>query len=139
MKYQFGRSSRIELETVKAPLRAVCQRALSYGVMDATVIQGRRPKAEQDRYYALGKSKVQWPNGKHNTLHPEELAEAVDIAPYINGTVSWDWKHCLVWAGLMLAAAAELGYKIRWGGNWNMDGEPVTDQDFQDLVHFEVV
>jgi peptidoglycan L-alanyl-D-glutamate endopeptidase CwlK len=31
-----------------------------------------------------------------------------------------------------------LGVKLRWGGNWDRDGEPVTDQDFQDLVHFEL-
>jgi len=37
----------------------------------------------------------------------------------------------------MLAAAALAKVKIRWGGNWDMDGEPVTDQEFQDLVHYE--
>jgi hypothetical protein len=32
-----------------------------------------------------------------------------------------------------------VGVMIRWGGNWDMDGEPITDQDFQDLVHFELI
>lgn len=36
-------------------------------------------------------------------------------------------------------ATVKLGIDIRWGGNWDMDGEPVTDQNFQDLVHFELV
>lgn len=139
MIYEFGKNSRRELSTVCHPLRNVCFRALGYGVMDASVIQGRRPKAEQNRYFLLGKSRDKWPNGKHNVVKPDDLAEAADIAPYVNGAVSWNWKHCLVWAGLMLAAAVEEGVKIRWGGNWDMDGEPVTDQEFQDLVHFEMI
>lgn len=138
-KYAYGFNSASKLITVKKNLQAVCQRALGYGVMDASVIQGVRPQAEQDRYYDLGKSKVKWPNSKHNVLDQLDLAEAVDIVPYINGSISWKQAHCLVWAGLMLAAAAEEGVTLRWGGNWDMDGEPITDQDFQDLVHFEVI
>ena len=139
MVFKFGSKSNQILATVKSELTNVARRALSYGVMDATAIQGRRSKPEQDRCYRLGKSKVQWPNSKHNVVSPEMLASALDIAPYVNGQVSWNKNHCLVWAGLMLAAAAEKGVKIRWGGNWDMDGEPVTDQEFQDLAHFEIV
>ena len=131
--YKFGETSIRRLCTVTKNLDSVCRRALSYGVMDATVIEGSRGAAEQDRYFAIGKSRVKWPNGKHNRLP----SKAVDIAPYVNGAVSWNKNHCLVWAGLMLAAAAELGVTLRWGGNWDMDGEPITDQEFQDLVHFE--
>jgi peptidoglycan L-alanyl-D-glutamate endopeptidase CwlK len=137
-KYNYGRGSEAKMSTVKPRLRAVCERALGYGVMDASVIQGVRSRVEQDRYYGTGKSKVKWPNGKHNIEVLGDLASAVDIAPYINGTVSWRKDHCCVWAGLMLAAAKEEGVILRWGGNWDMDGEPITDQDFQDLVHFEL-
>lgn len=139
MKYKFGQKSESELATIKDNLANICRKALSYGIIDATVIQGRRSKEEQDRYYKLGKSRVKWPNGKHNTLTPVELSRAVDIVPYVNGKPSWDKNHCLVWAGVMLAAAAEAGVEIRWGGNWDCDGEPITDQGFQDLAHFELV
>lgn len=128
-----------QLYTVDISLRMVCEKALSYGVMDASIIEGRRPKEKQNQYFREGKSRVQWPNGKHNVTTPDALANAVDVAPFVNGKISWNKNHCLVWAGLMLAAAAELGIKIRWGGNWDMDGEPVTDQQFQDIVHFELV
>ena len=138
-KYTYGKGSRSKLKTVKFTLQHVCERALGYGVMDASVIQGKRPKEEQDHYYNTGKSKVKWPDGKHNVIDPAKPAEAVDIAPYINGSVSWKKVHCCVWAGLMLAAAKEEGVELRWGGNWDMDGEPITDQDFQDLVHFEIL
>lgn len=139
MRYRFSKNSESKLNTVQNPLQQVCRKALSYGVMDATIIEGRRSKENQNRYFREGKSRLKWPNGKHNVLNPDDLAQAVDIAPFVAGKVSWVKDHCLVWAGLMLAAAAELGVKIRWGGNWDMDGEPVTDQKFQDLVHFELV
>ena len=137
--YKYGKKSEKCLSTVKSELTNVCRRALSYCVMDASVVEGRRSKEDQDRYFSEGKSRVKWPNGKHNVMCPGDLACAVDIAPYVNGKVSWNKNHCLVWAGLMLAAASEEGVSIRWGGNWDMDGEPVTDQNFQDLVHFELI
>ena len=137
--YKYGKKSEKCLSTIKIELANVCRRALSYGVMDASVVEGRRSKEDQDRYFSEGKSRVKWPNGKHNVMCPGDLACAVDIAPYVNGKVSWNKNHCLVWAGLMLAAASEEGVSIRWGGNWDMDGEPVTDQNFQDLVHFELI
>lgn len=139
MAYKYGKSSMAQLYTVDRSLRMVCEKALSYGVMDASIIEGRRSKEKQNQYFREGKSRVQWPNGKHNVTTTDALANAVDVAPFVNGKISWNKNHCLVWAGLMLAAAAELGIKIRWGGNWDMDGEPVTDQQFQDLVHFELV
>ena len=137
--YQFGKGSEAQLSTVKEDLRRVAYAALGWGIMDLTVIQGRRSKAEQNRYFDLGKSRLKWPLGKHNTTDPEGEASAFDIAPCVNGKISWNWKHCLVAAGIILATAAMLGIRLRWGGNWDMDGEPVTDQDFQDLVHFELV
>lgn len=138
-RYYFGSTSKKVLSTIHIDLAAVAHKALSYGVMDASAIQGRRNRASQNRYFQLGKSKVQWPDSKHNVYEPYELAKALDIVPYVNGKPSWNFYHCLVWSGLMLAAASELGVAIRWGGNWDMDGEPITDQDFQDLGHFEMV
>jgi hypothetical protein len=92
-----------------------------------------RDQAEQDRLYSIEKSKVMWPNSKHNNLP----SMAMDLVPVIGVQASWNHYHCSVLAGLVLAAAKELGVEIRWGGNWDMDYEPITDQDFQDLVHFE--
>lgn len=126
MGYKFGQNSEKHLATVKSELTNVCRRALAYGIMGAVVTQGRRDKDEQDKYFQTGKTKVQWPNSKHNVVPPEQLSKAVDIVPCVNGEISWNTHHCLVWAGLMLAAAVEEGVNIRWGGNWDTD-------------HFEIV
>ena len=137
--YSFGKNSIIKLSQVNENLRNVARLALEWGVMDFAVIEGIRSKETQTQYFNEGKSKLTWPFSKHNVKNPGDLSDAYDIAPVINGKISWDQKHCIHLAGIIIAAGRCLGVKIRWGGNWDLDGEPVTDQDFQDLVHYEYV
>ena len=135
MSFNFGRTSSDNLSTTKPNIQMVMIDAISLGIMDFSIIEGHRGMVLQNKYYDLGKSKVKFPDGKHNKI----TSEAVDAAPFINGKVSWNKLHCCVLAGIILACAAKLGVKLRWGGNWDMDSEPITDQDFQDLVHYEEV
>jgi peptidoglycan L-alanyl-D-glutamate endopeptidase CwlK len=134
-KYKFGPSSLAKLETCDPRLQLVMKAVLAQGIMDMSVTEGHRDQKTQDRYFAEKKSRVKFPNGKHNS-YP---SMAVDVAPYVGGFVSYDTRHCCHLAGLILGIAASLGVKLRWGGNWDMDGEPITDQDFQDLVHYELI
>ena len=129
--FQFGRQSEKNMEGVDPDLVLVVRHALRYGPMDIAVVCGIRGRAEQNRYNDIGKSKVRWPNSKHNT------GKALDCVPYVNGRPSWNHYHCSVLAGGILLSAGVLGVPIRWGGNWDRDGEPITDQQFQDLVHYE--
>ena len=137
--YSFSKRSLLKLATVHQDLQNTARLALEWGVMDFTVIEGRRDKETQTQYFNNGRSKVTWPHSKHNVENPQDLANAYDIAPVINGKISWDHMHCIHLAGIIISAGRCLGVKIRWGGNWDLDGEPVTDQDFQDLVHYERV
>ena len=137
--YVFGRKSTRKLQEVRPSLRRVPELALSWGIMDFSVYEAIRSKAQQNRFYDIGKSRVRWPNGAHNIRNPGDLANAFDLVPFINGRASWLRVHCVALSGILLAAAAVLGEDIRWGGNWDRDGEPITDQDFQDLVHYEKV
>ena len=139
MIYKLSRSSQEKLETCDPRIQLIIRGVLSLGLMDITVTEGVRSKELQDEYYSKKKSRVKWPNGKHNVTKPDQKGKAVDVAPYVAGKVSYDQRHCCFLAGLIQAVAVALGFKIRWGGNWDMDGEPVTDQDFQDLVHFELI
>jgi peptidoglycan L-alanyl-D-glutamate endopeptidase CwlK len=133
MKFNFGKTSRANRATIHPDLQMIMDDALATGIMDFSIIEGHRAKGPQNRYYMIGKSKVKWPDGKHNKMP----SDAVDAAPHINGKISWNKLHCCVLAGIILSCAAKRGIKLRWGGNWDMDGEPITDQDFQDLVHYE--
>jgi peptidoglycan L-alanyl-D-glutamate endopeptidase CwlK len=138
-QYFLGRTSRRNLYTCSINIQKVIFEAISRGLIDFSVIEGIRGKAEQNRYFKIGKSKVEWPNSKHNVKRDGLLSLAVDLVPYVNGKSSYDVRHCCYLAGIIISVAASMGIVLRWGGNWDMDGEPITDQDFQDLVHYEEI
>lgn len=129
----FGKTSIENLRTCDERLQQVFNHAIK--IIDCTIIEGHREKEKQDRYFAEGKSKVNFPDGKHN----KTPSQALDACPWVNGSLSWDTRHCIYLAGIVTGVAEMMGIKIRWGGDWDMDREPITDQEFQDLVHFELV
>ena len=101
-------------------------------VVDCSVITGHRTENDQMEAFIGGKSKVVWPNSKHNTFP----AKAVDVAPY---PIDWeDRERFTLFAGLVLGLAEGMGIRIRWGGDWDRDWT-VRDNDFDDLVHFELL
>jgi peptidoglycan L-alanyl-D-glutamate endopeptidase CwlK len=96
------------------------------------VIVGHRNKEDQDKAFNEKKSKLQWPNSKHNTIP----SKAMDIVPL---PVDWnDLKRFYYFAGYVMAVAKSLNIKLRWGGDWNSDTE-IKDNSFNDLPHFELV
>ena len=98
---------------------------------DCTIIEGHRGQKKQDEAYNKGNSKVKFPNGKHN----KSPSLAVDVAPY---PIDWrDRDRFEFFAGYVLGIASQMGIKIRWGGDWDMDTK-TKDNKFDDLVHFEI-
>lgn len=138
--FRFGPRSLAELTTCDPRLQKIVQQALAWGVMDFSVIEGHRTAARQQALFAEGKTTLDGKAalGKHNALP----SLAVDLLPFpavVNGVNVWnDPMRFHVLAGLMYAAAAQLGLKVRWGGDWNGDGN-AADQTFHDLPHFEIV
>lgn len=131
--YQFSQKSNEKLLTVDKRLRLVAHRCID--IIDFTVLEGRRSKERQNRLYEQGKSKVQWPESEHNVEEPDDLAKAIDIAPY---PIDWeDHRRFYILGGVVLAIANETGIPIRWGGDWDGDKD-LDDQSFDDLVHFEI-
>ena len=99
---------------------------------DISIICGHRNAKDQNAAYASNNSKVQWPNSKHN----EYLSNAVDVVPYPS---MWDSNRQFYFmAGVIQRTADTLGFKIRWGGDWDMDSD-LDDNKFMDLGHFELV
>jgi len=135
MTLHFGKRSEANLSTVSPALQNLMRQALALGLMDFSITEGFRPRFKQDEYFAAGKSKVRWPGSKHNT---SPYAEAVDAVPYVRGKLSYNYYHCCFLAGVIQSLAKKFSVPVRWGGNWDMDTEPVTDQNFQDLVHYEL-
>jgi len=139
MSFQYGKSSREKLATVTPLLRQVLENVLRMNIMDISILYGVREKAEQDKLYAAKKSKLKWPDSKHNIQQDWWKSRAVDAAPFINGKVSYNYNHCCYLAGLVMGEANRMGIAVRWGGDWDMDGEAITDQTFNDLLHYEIV
>tara|TARA_Y100001973_G_scaffold97134_1_gene152846 strand:- start:5908 stop:6306 length:399 start_codon:yes stop_codon:yes gene_type:complete len=129
---RLGKRSKQRLEGVDERLVHLLAEVCKY--FDITVIEGKRSQERQNQLVAEGKSKTKF--GKH------VLGMAVDIAPY---PIDWNARddfHYL--GGWVLATANRLGYKVRWGGDWNASsqfkGQRTTkDNNFDDLVHFELM
>lgn len=136
MKYKFGTASEQNLSECSFDLQYIAREALAYGIMDFAVIEGYRTDEKQHEYFLAKKSKLD--AGHPKARHNQKPSLAFDAAPFVNGKISWNKLHCCVLAGIILAAAKKLGYDLRWGGNWDQDDEPITDQYFQDLVHYEL-
>ena len=123
-------SSAITLSTLGS---TVLDGAAGYGFkhFDCTILEGHRGKERQDKAYADGKSKVKYPDGKHNQFP----SVAVDVAPY---PIDWsDRDRFHYFGGFVLGVAKQMGMNIRWGGDWNQDTK-TKDNKFDDLVHFEI-
>lgn len=130
------------LQGVKEPLVRVVKRAIEISTVDFAVIEGVRTRARQVELVKKGASKTM--NSRHLT------GDAVDIAPIVNGQISWDFTHYYPLAKAMSQAASELGVKVKWGGAWTIiTNKSGTPQDwvqayrakggkFLDGPHFEL-
>lgn len=137
----WSESSYKKLQTCHPDLIVLANNVLE--IHDCTVVWGNRTKEQQELMFAQGKSKVHYPDSKHN-IFP---SHAIDLAPYVPslGGVTWDYKYSLYFAGLVLGTAdllykkGEMNYKVRWGGNWSTKRDkPFTQVSFYDGLHFEL-
>jgi len=126
----WGRGSQRELSTINPILVEIAEKVLQ--IRDITVIQGHRDEGTQNRYYSQGVSKVKWPYSKHNT-YPSKALD-VQPSPYVEETLREDLTYI---AGLFVGVGAQMGHKLRWGGDWDRDGE-TADNGFDDLFHIEL-
>mgnify|MGYP003650939122 CR=1 FL=1 len=145
----YSETSKQRLSTCDSYIQKVMNRVIEICPIDLGIAQGARTVELQQQYYDDGKSKVNPKNyteaelplkGKHivNEMYP--VSGAVDIYAYIPGKgASWDKAHLCLIAGVVLSVDKSMDNKLRWGGNWDMDGEIVSDQTFQDLPHFELI
>lgn len=126
--FKFGKRSLDNLRGVHPDLVKVVYRALELSPIDFTITEGLRTVARQKELVAKGLSKTM--NSRHITGH------AVDFVP-----LPVDWNNVepfITVAKCFLQASKELGIPIRWGGDWNMNGD-WKDEKFRDLPHAELL
>ena len=125
----FSKRSKSKLETCDKKLQRLMNEVIKH--YDCTILEGHRDRATQNEYFRTGRSKLKYPQGKHNSTP----SKAVDVAPY---PIDWeDTDRFYHFAGFVQGMAAGMGIKIRWGGDWDGDHK-FTDQTFHDLPHFEL-
>lgn len=110
MTYALGARSLERLKGVHPDLVRVVKRAIQITPVDFTVLEGVRTAERQRQLVASGASQTM--NSRHITGH------AVDLAPVIDGAVSWDWPLYRKLAPAVKEAARLEGVKIEWGGDW---------------------
>jgi peptidoglycan L-alanyl-D-glutamate endopeptidase CwlK len=126
---KFGKTSNSRLETCDMRIQKLFNEVVKH--FDCSILEGHRGKKAQNKAYKEGKSKVVYPDGKHNQIP----SVAVDAVPY---PIDWkDRERMTYFAGFVLGVALQMDLKIRWGGDWNMNTE-LKDNNFDDLPHFEI-
>ena len=127
---EFSRYSIINLESCDERLQVICKDAIA--IYDFAVVCGQRNEQQQEKLFQEHKTKVHYPNSKHN----KTPSLAVDLVPY--PTLYTSIPHFHILAGIMFGIAANYGVELRWGGDWDGDWD-LKDQTFFDLPHFEII
>ncbi len=117
---KFSGTSLNNFATLHRDLQIILEEAIT--LIDFAIICGHRSEIDQAKAFLSGKSKLKWPNSRHNSWP----SEAADLVPF---PVSWDdeegFRHI---AEVIRAIGAQYKIQITWGGDWPM----------RDLVHFEL-
>lgn len=112
--------------------------------IDNTILTGHRNEETQNEAYANGQSKLKWPQSKHNS----KPSMAIDVSPYPIpkhwGDKDRNEYEKFRYFGFYVLGVADslynrgtMHHRLRWGGDWDGDKD-VLDQNFNDLVHFEL-
>tara|TARA_R110000787_G_scaffold219674_2_gene328389 strand:- start:186 stop:608 length:423 start_codon:yes stop_codon:yes gene_type:complete len=122
--FRFSSRSLERLRTCHADLVLVMTEAIADPdcPSDFSVLEGFRDEAAQDAAYDSGASQLRWPQSRHNSTP----SMAVDVAPYVDGGVTWDWAYYYpladhvkrTWNRLSLEGATTGDYHLTWGGDW---------------------
>jgi peptidoglycan L-alanyl-D-glutamate endopeptidase CwlK len=125
----FGSVSKANLAKCHPKLQSVLKEAIKE--IDFKVLDSTRGRHAQERAFATGKSKARFGQSAHNYVP----AIAVDLFP-----APYDWNNRAAFKALavvIMRIANKQGHPLRWGGDWNQDGDKTTS-DAWDMPHFEL-
>lgn len=127
MTYSFSKASKASRAKLHPLLRSIVDDAIKE--IDFKILDATRGRAAQTKAFLQGKSKVKFGQSAHNYVP----AIAVDLFP-----APYDWENTDAFIRLsrvILRIATNKGIPIRWGGDWNGDGNL---SDGWDMPHFEL-
>lgn len=150
----FSRRSLAELQTCDVRLQTVARVAVQ-GPFDFGILQGHRALAQHEANVAAGVSRAVM------SKHCSTPALAFDFAPYVKGiglltghpaqieslcerfhikpaeADAYIREQYTLVAGVILGVGVAQGIALRWGGDWDRDGDTL-DNRFDDLGHIEI-
>lgn len=151
-KFVLSKLSLSRLDGVHADLLKTVKRAIEITQQDFMVVEGVRTKEQCYINFGKGRTiaqcvskgvpakyaqpklaKVTWLNNPLSSKHVS--GKAVDLVPY-----PVDWNDLAKFdqiAKAMFSAAKELGVSIRWGADWDNDGN-FREKGEYDSPHFEL-
>lgn len=135
----FGTASKAALKKCHPLLRAIAEEAIKE--IDFKVLDATRGRLAQEKAFRQGNSKARFGDSAHNYVP----AIAFDLfpAPYIwpdDTTKTAEQRKqarqaFIDLSKVILRIGKEKGTPLRWGGDWNMDGNL---SDGWDMPHFEL-
>lgn len=123
----FGAASLAALSKCHPKLQFIANAAIKE--IDFRILDATRGRDAQERAFATGKSKVRFGQSAHNYVP----AIAFDLFP-----APYDWNNRQSFIDLskvILRIGKEQGIPLRWGGDWNGDGNL---SDGWDMPHYEL-
>lgn len=161
----WGKASQVRMEGLHPDLVKVLNRYIEISQVDSTIIEGVR--SDEQCYINFGKgrnpaqcelggcpgkysqphaAKVTWVGHALSSNHRKKadgFGYAVDMYPYPVSLVlqgkAKDWEPLFnQMARDMMQAAKDVGVKIRWGADWDVDNIP-RERGETDNPHFELV
>ncbi len=141
---KFGKTSLERLATCHSLLQELLHEVVL--TKNCTILEGHRSEVRQNELFTQGRSKVQWPDSRHNA----DPSLAVDVVPWFNDAPHVRWPdpksstfarelgQWYLFIGYVQRTAEEMGIAIRCGADWDGDGLTI-DQSFHDLPHIELI
>jgi hypothetical protein len=136
------------LAELNKDLMLILQDARRFSDIEFQLVDGARTIAEQQALFDAKKTKINpaayvgnlaglYAAGRHIVGPGKQFSDAVDVIVSVRGK-EYDTAQLAHLAGVLQTIGNIRGSLIRWGGNWDGDQEVITDQEFDDLVHFEL-
>jgi peptidoglycan L-alanyl-D-glutamate endopeptidase CwlK len=113
--YRLGTRSMANLKDVHPDLVLIVKDAIRITEQDFAVFEGVRSKEKAKENVKNG---VSWTANSKHCVQADGFGHAIDLVPYIDGELKWDWDGCYKVAEAMRTAAKKRGKHLRWGGFW---------------------
>jgi len=159
LSHNLGEKSQKVYQTLHPDLQRIISWMLDYCVVDFSLIEGHR---SVDRQFELYKSGREFINGRWKLTKPKlkktnidghvvkgnhnyDPSLALDFCAYVpeKPELAWDIAHLtyiaatFVSVGEFMYKEGMITHKVRWGGNWDKDGD-LADNTLYDRPHVEL-